>query len=206
MRKLSLHFNKPIQGKFSLEKLNFLFVFQVNCPGCFFYGIPMVNDLYAKYNKHISFLGLSTAFEDYDFNTEGNTSKLLTNGTIVGETKKAFAKHNHPNYPTSINFPIAFDEFADETFDYNKASKIICQLNPNYQIWPSFEKIELQQKVKLYLKNLSHISKTFTLNQLKGTPTFIIFNNDYEVLLEEFGHIEFPILNDKIKNILQKEQ
>ena len=96
MRKLSLHFNKPIQGKFSLEKLNFLFVFQVNCPGCFFYGIPMVNDLYAKYNKHISFLGLSTAFEDYDF-------KIFANGKLISSRPRSRA-----GSPLS-NFTVAQD-------------------------------------------------------------------------------------------------
>ena len=42
-------------------------VFQVNCPGCFMYGIPESIQIYNKYKSEgISVLGMATAFEDYD--------------------------------------------------------------------------------------------------------------------------------------------
>ena len=76
-QKLHLHYSRELQGKFSLKELNFLFVFQVNCPGCFLYGIPTVNQLYLEFGSQVGFLGLSTAFEDFEFNSRENTVKLL---------------------------------------------------------------------------------------------------------------------------------
>ena len=45
-------------------------VFQVNCPGCFLYGLPQAISLYEKFkDKNVKVLGVATAFEDYDKNT-----------------------------------------------------------------------------------------------------------------------------------------
>ena len=42
-------------------------VFQVNCPGCFMYGIPEAIEIFNKYkSKGVSVLGVATAFEDFD--------------------------------------------------------------------------------------------------------------------------------------------
>ena len=66
-------------------KINVAFVFQVNCPGCFIYGIPLLNELFKKYEKEIGFISISTAFEDFELNTEANTIELLNKGELVGE-------------------------------------------------------------------------------------------------------------------------
>ena len=52
-------------------------VFQVNCPGCFLYGIPQAISLYEKFkDKNVKVLGVATAFEDYDKNTIQNLELL----------------------------------------------------------------------------------------------------------------------------------
>lgn len=44
----------------------FVEVFQVNCPGCFIYGIPEAVEMYKKYYKDdLMVLGVATAFEDF---------------------------------------------------------------------------------------------------------------------------------------------
>src|SRR5215467_15867253 len=49
-------------------------VFQVNCPGCFIYGIPQAVDMYKKYyNNDLRVLGVATAFEDFDKDTLSNS-------------------------------------------------------------------------------------------------------------------------------------
>ena len=53
MSKFHLNIQELVQGDFILNKVNMAFVFQVNCPGCFIYGIPMMNKLYNSFNdKH----------------------------------------------------------------------------------------------------------------------------------------------------------
>ena len=65
-------------------------VFQVNCPGCFLYGIPQAISLYEKFkDKNVKVLGVATAFEDYDKNTLQNLELLLSENQVIGETFKA---------------------------------------------------------------------------------------------------------------------
>ena len=86
MKKLVLEYEHPLQGKFTLHKLNLLLTFQVNCPGCFSYALPLFNKLLEEYPKEeVSFLALSTAFEDFDKNTLANTKNLVHTGKLVGE-------------------------------------------------------------------------------------------------------------------------
>src|SRR5438128_10214400 len=71
-------------------------VFQVNCPGCFLYGIPQAIDLYNKYRKGgLIVLGMATAFEDFDKNTMQNLELLLLKGEVIGETLKALGQYGH---------------------------------------------------------------------------------------------------------------
>ncbi len=64
-------------------------VFQVNCPGCFLYGIPQANSLYEKFkDKNVKVLGVATAFEDYDKNTLQNLELLVSENQVIGETFK----------------------------------------------------------------------------------------------------------------------
>ncbi len=189
MNRLKLEYDALLQGDFKVGKLNFLFAFQVNCPGCFFYGFPVVNELYHKHNGAINFLGLSTAFEDFEFNTRENTTLLLNDKKLVGETKKALNEQGYQVYPQNIDFPIAMDRMqnkADFISDENIES--ICRLNPNYDIWPDFEQKQLHENIEKYLEQQSNIPSTFTLNQFRGTPTFVVFNEEYSVLEHWFGH------------------
>ena len=53
-------------------------VFQVNCPGCFMYGIPEAINIYNKYRDDgVRVLGIATAFEDFDKNTLDNLKKKI---------------------------------------------------------------------------------------------------------------------------------
>lgn len=188
MQKLDLHLGAELQGKFELKKLNLLFVFQVNCPGCLLYGIPVINKLYNERNSEMSFLGMSTAFEDFDLNTEENTRLLLETGLLVGETKKALAEHEMDKYEDSIDFPIVIDKHADDSFDFMKTAEQMCSLNEGYDDLDDLERKGLKKNVLGYLQNLNHISLTFTLNHLRGTPSVIIFDDKYEILDQWFGH------------------
>lgn len=202
MQQLELHYEKPLKGEFNLKELNFLFVFQVNCPGCFIYGIPTVNSLFNSFKNEVSFLGLSTAFEDFEFNTVEHTHQLINKGETVGETKRYFENQGYLNYPISLDFPIAMDRIADESFDLEDAALKISNTNPNYQYWPAFEQKNLRQNVLQYLTSQEKISLTFTLNQMKGTPTFMVFNQDMKILIHHFGHQSVSQLKLELKELL----
>lgn len=198
MKTLELHYDNLLQGEFSQKRLNLLLVFQVNCPGCFFHALPLFNKLYADFSsENISFLGLSTAFEDFDKNTLENTRELLNSGILIGETKKHLATQGIHRLPYSIDFPVAMDQKAaskslDEIADH------ICHLNPNYAIWSTFDQNDLQKRVLNYLKSLDEIPLTFMLNQMKGTPSIVLLNDHYEILKMWFGHVNYEEIAEMI--------
>ena len=199
MKKLQLNYDQILQGDYEVKKLNLLLVFQVNCPGCFSYALPFFNKLYDEFSsKGVSFLGLATAFEDFDKNTTENLNALLKEGTLIGETKKFMNGQGIDKLPYLLKFPVAMDSFKENTDNLDDEAEKICNIQPNYSLWPDFEKKELQERVKVYLNSLEKIALTFTLNQLKGTPSIILFNDSYEILKEWFGHVPYELVSEKV--------
>lgn len=189
MRKFHLHTQKMLQGNFQLMKVNVAFVFQVNCPGCFIYGVPLLNELFNKYANKIGFIGVSTAFEDFELNTEANTIALLEDGKLVGETKKYFDSVAETLCPAKIKFPVAFDKLTNAgEFLTDENTKLVCKQNLNFNLLSSEEHQTMFNSVKEYYNQYSHIAETFTLTQLPGTPSFVIFDSHYNILQSLFGH------------------
>ena len=115
-------------------------VFQVNCPGCFLYGIPQAIDIYQKYRKEgVTVLGVATAFEDFDKNTVENLRLLLTEGKVIGETLKALGQYGQlvdgNKLPYKIPFPVAMDLLKKEDGPISQARiDDIIQANvPSYE-------------------------------------------------------------------------
>ena len=188
MQKLQLHHSGMLQGEFGLQRLNSLFVFQVNCPGCFLYGIPLMNKIFQQFQNRLGILGLSTAFEDFEYNNAENTSLLLSERIIVGETKKAMAKYGHEKYPKSIDFPVAMDVTMDASYPIDKAATQIASKNHEFVNYSKAEQAQILSKIHDYLNQLPKASLTFTLNQFRGTPSFVIFDYNYNIITEWFGH------------------
>lgn len=120
----NLQVSEWVQGKptnIDKEKGNVVVVevFQVNCPGCFMYGLPEAIDLYNRYkDKGLTMLGMATAFEDYELNTLDNLKKLVTTGEVVGETYKALSMYGQlkegAKIPYKIPFPVGMDLLQKE--------------------------------------------------------------------------------------------
>ena len=204
MRKLHLASNGWYSKPFELKKLNVLFSFQVNCPGCFAYGIPFVNGLQKEFGDHIGILGLSTAFENFDLNTLENTKKLVAENTLVGHTKEVFEKEGYNEYPYTIDFPVTFDVFADVDYDYEKATQFMVQQSDVYLESSEDHKTLIKNNVIQFLKKQEVIAETFTLNQFRGTPSFSIFDDDYSLIASYFGHDKRQKIVDVLLDYIKK--
>ncbi|SFD19704.1 hypothetical protein [Flavobacterium phragmitis] len=204
MPKFHLNIKELIQGEFIIHKVNVAFVFQVNCPGCFIYGIPIVNELYSSFNSKVGFIGVATAFEDFEYNNKASLKLLLESGTLVGETQKYYhANYGISNYTETLNFPVAFDSIiSSEQFINSDKVELICHAIPNFENFPEIERKSIIQKVKSYYATIPIIAETFTINQLKGTPSFIIFDDNYNILANYFGHQHKEILKTKLADLL----
>lgn len=203
MNQFRLNLGTFVQGKLDLKPINIAFVFQVNCPGCFIYGIPTMNQLFQQFKDTTGFIGISTAFEDFEFNNLANTELLLKEGITVGETKKYLSQQGMITYKKLPEFPIAFDKMSTtEAFlSEQNLNELIATLAGS-RVLSEAERIMLRQNIKHHYNKYPVIAETFTLNQLRGTPSFIIFKEDFTVVDHSFGHQSTHDLGLLLKNSL----
>lgn len=195
---IQLKLDRVLQGSFDLKALNLLFVFQVNCPGCFIYGFPLVNKLYWKYRQlGLNILGLSTAFEDFQYNTAANTELLLTEMKLVGATRQALGEF----YSQTIDFPVAVDQSTTSAALVTPENiEALTETIPDFDRLPKSEQAALRQKVNAYLQRHAKTSATFTLNHLPGTPSFLLVDQNLQLLDGWFGHTPEAAVIERIEN------
>ncbi|MBW4458149.1 MAG: hypothetical protein KME55_39140 [Nostoc indistinguendum CM1-VF10] len=197
---IQLKIDPVLQGSFALKALNLLFVFQVNCPGCFIYGFPLVNMLHWKYcQSGLNVLGISTAFEDFEYNTAANTELLLTEMKLVGATRQALGEF----YSQAIDFPVAVDQLSTGTlFATLENTEALTETIPGFDHLPKSEQAILRQKVNAYLQRYAKTSATFTLNHLLGTPTFLLVDQNLQLLDGWFGYTPEAAVIERIEKHL----
>ncbi|MDZ4876819.1 MAG: hypothetical protein CLLPBCKN_006254 [Chroococcidiopsis cubana SAG 39.79] len=198
---IQLKIDRVLQGTFDLKALNLLFVFQVNCPGCFIYGFPLVNKLYWKYRQlGLNILGLSTAFEDFEYNTAANTALLLTEMKLVGATRQALGEF----YSQTIDFPVAVDRATTGAALVTPENiEALTETIPDFDHLPKSEQTALRQKVNAYLQRHAKTSATFTLNHLPGTPSFLLVDQNLQLLDGWFGHTPEAVVIERIEKHLR---
>jgi thiol-disulfide isomerase/thioredoxin len=182
----NLQVSKWVQGKptnIDSEKGNVVLVevFQVNCPGCFLYGIPEAIDIYKKHkDRGLTVIGMATAFEDYDKNTIENLEKLVATGEVIGETYKALAQYGQlkgeSKLPYSIPFPLAMDKLVKESAQISegKVMDFIEANVPDFRTLTERERQVLMKRVREYLSRKEFSAKTFEDFMLRGTPSSIL--------------------------------
>lgn len=196
----SLETDETLQGTFSPKKLNLLLTFQVNCPGCFIYAFPVMNTLYTKFKDELGFLGISTAFEDFDKNTLENTKMLLKHGELIGETKKSLATHGINKLPYELNFPIVMDKIIHqhEISEEDKADikhTLLGKLQGNLRD-------DTNSQLENYLNSFVYLPQTFLKNAMNGTPTFTLLDKEFKIINQWFGHVLAETLENAIFNEL----
>ena len=158
-------------------------VFQVNCPGCFLYGIPEAIGVYNNTDKsEVKVLGIATAFEDYDKNNLDNLKLLVTKGEVIGETLRALRMYgrveNGNKLPYSIPHPVAMDSLIKRSGDIQE-SQVLEFLEENvsgYQAYNEQDKLMLFERAKHYLGSKEFSALTFEEYKLKGTPSTILID------------------------------
>ena len=166
------------------DKIIIIEVFQVNCPGCFIYGIPSVIDVYNKYKLDgVTVLGIATAFEDYDKNTLENLKLLLKSNVVIGETRKILGQYNYlddnKKLKYKIPFPVAMDSLIKHetnNIDNQRIMNFIYNQIPDFDLCNNDYQNKIKSNVITYLKSKEYITETFELFSLQGTPSTIIID------------------------------
>ena len=183
-------------------------VFQVNCPGCFLYGIPETINVYNKYHDEgVTVLAVATAFEDFDKNTLENLEMLLKTGEVIGETKKALSQHgkiDDSKLPYKIPFPVGMDSLIKETGDVDQTRILdfIHSQIPDFDSQPQDYKDQIIQRVKDYMKTKEYNAETFEKFSLQGTPSTIIV--DRKGILRDVSFGQNGTMESVIQSLLKE--
>ena len=183
-------------------------VFQVNCPGCFMYGIPESIEIYNKYKTEgVSVLGVATAFEDFDKNTISNLELLVKTGEVIGETKKMLSQYgqldgNKLGY--KIPYPVAMDSLVKESGDVSKEKmdSLINTQIPNFDAQSEDYKNQIYERVKNYFMSKEYSAETFEMYSLQGTPSNILI--DRKGVLRDISFGQNGLLESKIQNLVNE--
>jgi len=210
----NLRISKWVQGlptNIDKEKDNVILVevFQVNCPGCFLYGVPQSIDIYNKYRKEgVTVLGMATAFEDFDKNTIQNLDLLLSKGEVIGETLKALGQYGQlvteNKLPYKIPFPVGMDSLVKESgiINQERITGFIDANVPDFNSYDEHSRAEIIERIRQYLKSKEYSAETFEEYALRGTPSSIIIDKKGILRDVAFGQNEF--LEEKIQNLLKE--
>jgi hypothetical protein len=183
-------------------------VFQVNCPGCFLYGIPEAVGIYNKYRKDgLTVLGVATAFEDFDKNTLENLELLLATGETIGDTLNALGQYKQLNGTKllyKIPFPVAMDSLKKGPLSISNENimEVINTNIPDFNSYNSEQKTELIERVKQYLKSKEFSAETFEEYALRGTPSSILI--DKKGILRDVSFGQNGLLESRIQNLLNE--
>jgi thiol-disulfide isomerase/thioredoxin len=182
-------------------------VFQVNCPGCFLYSLPLAIDLYRKYaDQGLMVLGVATAFEDFDKNTLDNLIRLVEKSEVVGETFNMLNRHGKLKeglLPYQIPFPVAMDKLNKRQQAVTDAEimDFIREQIPNFEHHPANYQRQIREQVQRYFQSLEYRAETFELYSLKGTPSHILVDKQGVLINATFG--ADPDLEGRIVNLLK---
>jgi len=183
-------------------------VFQVNCPGCFLYGIPEAINIYNKYHSEgVTVLGVATAFEDFDKNTKENLELLLKTGEVIGDTKEGLSQYGKlvdSKLPYKIPFPVGMDSLIKETGDINeiRIKNFINKQIPDFDSQSEDYKNQIIHRVKEYLKSKEYSAETFEEYSLNGTPSTIVV--DRKGILRDVSFGQNGALESLIQSLLNE--
>lgn len=199
----------PINLKDYQGKVVVVEVFQVNCPGCFIYGIPEAIDNYNKYkNDGVIILGLATAFEDFDKNTIENLRLLLNEKKVIGETLTTLTYQSklldEGKLTYSIPFPVGMDKLLTEKLpiDEKKIMEVVNANIPDFDLYHQKDKEQIISRVKSYLETKPYSPLTFEEYSLRGTPSTIFI--DKKGILRETTFGSTGVMSATIEKLLSE--
>jgi hypothetical protein len=200
---------KPTNVNKEIGNVVLIEVFQVNCPGCFLYGIPDAIEIYKKYNNmDVRVLGIATAFEDFDKNTLENLKLLLFTGQVIGETRRVLGQYGRliegNKLPYKIPFPVAMDSLKKESavLSENKIMDFVESNVPDFRSYSESNKLILIERVKNYLKTKQYSAQTFEEYGLRGTPSWVLIDRKGIVRKINFGANGF--LHDMVQDLIKE--
>lgn len=197
---LHLHSSENVHSKVSVQALNLMLVFQVNCPGCLAYAFPLLEATAKKYPKLNAF-ALSTAFEDFEQNTFQHTQALIAEGALTLASSRYFQRLGHKKLPYEITVPVVMDWFMADAEAAQVLDDLLGRVGADEPLQPQVQQ-QIRNAYEQRIMPMIRTGRTFLNNQMQGTPSWYLFNDDLEVLASWFGHKDQAWLEATIETFL----
>lgn len=194
--KLDLQVGEIVQGSLSLSDRNLMLVWQVNCPGCLARALPMLTKINSEHADVFCF-AMSSAFEDFNFNNLNSTKALLEQGELTLHSKRYFSQIGHKVLPYRFELPVVMDWFLDDAVITNLPDAVLNVLDRE-RLSPGAEQ-QIKKHLNQRLLPMAKMGRTFLNNEFQGTPTWVYFDRDLEIIECWFGHKSLDWVNAVLK-------
>jgi len=177
---------------------------QPNCPGCIHHCLPVANEVASSKNALFDVYCVSTAFEDFEYNTVENTMDLLQNGKLHGASAKALG----PETKATPTMPVAYDHVVDRE-DANEELKeqVLSSMIANAREQLKSMNVP-EDRIEWAMRQVGEealpekLADVFWSVQAQGTPTWVVHRDDGELLGVKFGFMDEAQLRDWVHEVM----
>jgi peptide-methionine (R)-S-oxide reductase len=200
-----LQYDEAVQGTFNADaRFTLLYLFRMNCPGCFLYGFDEAHAVFDAFDpEELQVVGLSTAFGEFDGDPAEATRRFVRQGVLTPVVEHEFHELNIDRRPYPVRFPVLLDRMsAPEEFLNADTLQWFYSLNPNYPLVTAEDVKSIVRRATLFYTQFPLVSHTFSLNFLRGTPSYILLDHDKNKRADWLGHQGAGPLIHKIRLLM----
>ena len=167
-----------------------LLLIQPNCAGCVVNSIPVANAIAASTNDFDTYC-VSTAFEDFEYNTI-ESARALLGGKLCGDAanKLGSTTRNIPQMPFAHDYMVNRDD-ADE--DFKEWALYVMLQSARAQLRAlNYTDAKIHQKLDGVSYNAlpEMLAELFWSVKAEGSPTWVVHKNNGEVMDVRFGYMD----------------
>lgn len=203
-----LQYEELLQGHLNPEaRFTLLYIFRMNCPGCFLYGFDEAHAVFDAFDPdEVQVLGLSTAFGEFEGDPAESTRRFLKQGILMPVVEQEFHELHVERRPHPVRFPVLLDRMSSpEEFLNGDTLQWFYSLNPNYPLVTAEDIKNIVRRATLFYTQFPLVAHTFSLNFLRGTPSFILLDRENNKRADWLGHQGAGPLIHKIRLLTGEE-
>ena len=205
LEQFNLQIDQMLQGERRAAPYTLLFVFRMDCPGCFLYGLNEAAAVHAAFDPgELEVLGLCTEFGAFDPEIHQKLADFLKNGQMAQAVEDAFEAHGAKPDVVMPGFPVGLDRISTpEDFLHGDTLQWFYSLNPNYPLLSAEDIQNIVRQANLHYRQLPMVAHTFSLNFMRGTPAFVLLNARGEKIADWLGFMGGTALVHQIQLLLK---
>lgn len=186
----NISFKKIWNGPFIPKKINIALFFQMSSSASFYNAWPCLERIFHHFHDNVGLMAVSTAVEDFQLNTYKTTHDFVTGKSLPKQIDNEYVSRAR-TFILQSKIAVCFDNlmhpkdyFTDERLEWYYSKYGVKSTKENDE-----KKISLRQ-IKKKFQSLDFIAVMYHELELKGIPSYVIFDNEYRILNKIHGIME----------------